>query len=104
MESKHPKIPTFEAARDEAAEAQAQLCWCAGSMCSGCEEKTRKLFRVASDWSRKWTLESPEVRGLVEALRWYDNVHRNHWTINFNDLPVVAQKALAAFEKARGEK
>lgn len=46
-------------------------------------------------------LESEEVKALVEALEWYDGVHRLHWAINLNDLSVKAEKALKAF---RGEK
>lgn len=30
----------------------------------------------------------------VAALKWYDGVHRQHWAIDLNDLPKIAQDTL----------
>lgn len=41
-----------------------------------------------------------DLQTAVEALEYYDQVHRLNWTIDFNDLPVIAHEAL---EKIKGK-
>jgi hypothetical protein len=40
---------------------------------------------------------------VVRALEWYDNVHRNYWAIDLNDLNKVADAALTRLAEAVGK-
>ena len=60
-------------------------------------------FSDGAEWQHAQT--EPILRALLaecerlrEALAWYDNVHRNHWAINLNDLAEIAHNALLAHE------
>lgn len=62
----------------------------------------RNLLGWGCEYGWNACREDEGVKKLVGALEWYDNVHRNHWAIDLNDLVRVAQKALADF-KGGGE-
>lgn len=54
----------FEKARDSFADDQAQVCWCAGSTCSGCEVHTRKLVKSGADFG--YAFRDNQVDKLIE--------------------------------------
>lgn len=45
-----------------------------------------------------------DMESIAKALEYYDNAHRLHWAINFNDLPEVAFKALNIYRQKYGDK
>lgn len=52
---------------EEAAKEFAQFCYCAGPMCSGCEENTQKIFLAGIMHERKESKE--KLRVATEALQ-----------------------------------
>ena len=108
---------TFEAARDEAAEAEKIYePKYGGKDHSGYETMMKyeinyermEAFTNGANWSRKWTLEHDSVvRGLVEALVTIEcGLVTTGDTAKYAGFKPkeIAREALAAFEKARGEK
>jgi ATP-dependent exoDNAse (exonuclease V) beta subunit len=53
----------------------------------------------ALQYSKSLTPIHEALLNCVSALEWYDNVHRNHWAIDLNDLERVANEALDDLRK-----
>lgn len=67
----------------------------------GGEQISFKLgYRRGADWSRRYTLISPEVQGLVRALEDIKKYHEAKGDMHRQNINwIFADKALAAFER-----
>lgn len=53
---------------------------------------------LAESYKAGYLAAQKEAEWLVEALKFYDNIHRNHWACDLNDLEKVAMEALKKYE------
>lgn len=58
----------FQTARDERAEDESEVCWCAGYTCSGCEANTKKLWVKAADWAREFLGDERTDFGMANRV------------------------------------
>jgi hypothetical protein len=63
---KKEMIPYLTELKDKSADETSQICWCAGPMCSGCEEKTKKIFKSGFDKAHDTLM--PVIDVLTNAL------------------------------------
>jgi len=49
-------------------------------------------------------LDNEALKIAIEALEFFDGVHRLHWAIDLNNLPTTAERVLAEINKIVGTK